>query len=367
MQLQTIKIAHFKNYKSEDISFCQGVNSIVGNNGMGKTNLLDAIYYSCMSKSYFGLSDKAIILHEEQFFRLDAKFITDKEELVVVKYQKGKKKEISLNGKNYEKYADHIGRFPVVMVSPDDISIVLEGSEVRRKFLDNVLCQEDSAYLKNIIQYNRILKQRNAALKKMGEERGIDNALLTSYDLQMIPLGNDIFERRKLFLEEFVPVLKAMYLMISDGQEEMDCIYKSSLLKEDFEKLLIDHREKDFYLQYTSVGIHKDDLVFSYEERPLKKYASQGQRKTFLLAIKLAQFEFLRRRLAKKPILLLDDIFDKLDPKRMNKLIHLLCNENFGQVFISDTHEVRLEKILKEYGLEFKHYKVIEGKLVDGE
>lgn len=367
MILEKIRLNFFKNYSELDLSFSHGVNCIVGNNGMGKTNLLDAIYYSCMTKSYFGLSDRLIIKHGEDFFRIDAIFEKKEKHNLVVKNKKGQKKEVICDEVPYEKYADHIGKFPVVMISPDDISIILEGSETRRKFLDNVLCQEDARYLCNIIQYNRVLKQRNAALKKMGEQRKIDGELLNSYDKQLLPLANQIFERRNLFLVEFVPVLKAMYLVISNGQEEMDCQYKSNLLTEKYEDLLLKNRDRDFYLQYTSTGIHKDDLVFTYEGRPLKKFASQGQRKSFLLAIKLAQFEFLRRRLGVKPILLLDDIFDKLDPQRMEKLVQLICDKNFGQVFVSDTHESRLEKLLQTYDLDYEQFLINEGMIVNGE
>ena len=363
MILKSIKLTNFKNYEQIELQFCDGINCLVGKNGMGKTNLLDAVYLSCMTKNYFGLNDKQLIFHENDFFRVESNF-EEKEsaQTVVAKYQKGKKKEMALNGKTYDKFSEHIGRFPIVMISPDDIKVILEGSEVRRKFLDNVLSQEDSIYLHNLLDYNRVLKQRNAALKGMKDRGGPDESLLQTYDKQLIGPAELIHQKRKDFLTDFVPVLKAMYLMISGGNEKVDCKYKSSLTEQSLEAALIESRMKDFYLQYTSKGIHRDDLIFEFEERALKKFASQGQRKTFLLALKLAQFEFLRRKKGSTPILLLDDIFDKLDKSRVNKLVELLTQESFGQVFITDTDEIRLAALVEKTELNFLRFTIKEGK-----
>lgn len=366
MNLNSIKLTNFKNYEEIALQFCDGINCLVGKNGMGKTNLLDAIYVSCMTKNYFGLTDKQLVFHEMDFFRIESSFEeNDAVQKVVAKFQKGKKKEMALNGKTYDKFSEHIGRFPIVMISPDDIKVILEGSEVRRKFVDNVLSQEDPLYLKNLLDYNRVLRQRNAALKSMKDRPSPDEDLLLTYDKQLIVPAEMIHERRKSFLTDFIPVLKAMYLMISGGQESVDCLYKSTLSEQTLEQSLIESRMKDFYLQYTSKGIHKDDLVFEFEGRPLKKFASQGQRKTFLLALKLAQFEFLRRKKGSTPILLLDDIFDKLDKQRVNKLVELLTKESFGQVFITDTDENRLTNLVEKTDLNFLRFTIKEGKVYE--
>ena len=362
MLLNSIKLTNFKNYEALSLQFCDGINCFVGENGMGKTNLLDAIYLSCMTKNYFGLTDRQLVFHERDFFRIESNFEKEALQKVVAKFQKGKKKEITLNGKTYDKFSEHIGRFPIVMVSPDDIKVILEGSEVRRKFIDNVLSQEDPFYLKSLMDYNRILKQRNAALKSMKDRGGPDEELLLTYDNQMLEPAAFIHERRKAFLSDFIPVLKAMYLVISGGNEQVNCIYKSSLNDQPLALALKETRMKDFYLQYTSKGIHKDDLVFEFEDRPLKKFASQGQRKTFLLALKLAQFEFLRRKKGNAPILLLDDIFDKLDHLRVNKLVKLLTQESFGQVFITDTDESRMTNLVEKTDLNFLRFTIKEGK-----
>ena len=362
MLLNSIKLTNFKNYEELSLQFCDGINCFVGKNGMGKTNLLDAIYLSCMTKNYFGLTDRQLVFHENDFFRIEANFEKTSSQKVVAKFQKGKKKEMALNGKTYEKFSEHIGRFPIVMISPDDIKVILEGSEIRRKFIDNVLSQQDPLYLKNLMDYNRVLKQRNAALKSMKDRGGPDEELLLTYDKQLLGPAALIHERRKAFLSDFIPVLKAMYLMISGGNENVNCVYKSSLLEQPLGQALIESRMKDFYLQYTSRGVHKDDLVFEFDDRPLKKFASQGQRKTFLLALKLAQFEFLRRKKEVTPILLLDDIFDKLDKLRVNKLVELLTQESFGQVFITDTDESRLTSLVEQTDLNFLRFTIKEGK-----
>lgn len=364
LYLQKIKLTNFKNYETQTVDFSEKVNCIVGLNGMGKTNLLDAVYYLCMCKSHFGIRDSYIKKHETAFFRLEGQFKKAKKRFkTVAKVIPKEKKTIELNDVAYDKLAEHIGQFPVVMITPFDAELALEGSEVRRKFLDNTLSQIDAEYLKALIQYNRLLKQRNATLKKFGETRKIDQGLLTIFDEQMEQPAQLIHQKRKNFSRAFIPIFQEFYKIISNDQETVNYTYRSHLNDNEFLPLVKESRQKDLILQRSTVGIHKDDLVFKIENFPLKKYASQGQTKSFILALKLAQYELLRREKELAPLLLLDDIFDKLDKQRVTQLLELLFEKEFGQIFFTDTHENRLSDILTKLDTDFKRFIINFGKV----
>ncbi|MFK7978527.1 MAG: DNA replication/repair protein RecF [Saprospiraceae bacterium] len=364
MHLKKIKLTNFKNYETQTVDFSEKVNCIVGLNGMGKTNLLDAVYYLCMCKSHFGISDSYIKKHETTFFRLEGQFKKGKKRFkTVAKVIPKEKKTIELNDVAYTKLAEHIGQFPVVMITPFDAELALEGSEVRRKFLDNTLSQIDAEYLSALIQYNRLLKQRNATLKKFAETRKINEGLLTIFDEQMEAPAQLIHQKRKAFSAQFIPIFQAFYKTISNDQETVNYTYRSHLNENEFLRLLKENRPKDLILQRSTVGIHKDDLTFKIENFPLKKYASQGQMKSFILALKLAQYELLRREKEIAPLLLLDDIFDKLDKQRVTQLLELLFEKDFGQIFFTDTHENRLSDILTKLDTPFKRFIINFGEL----
>ncbi len=364
MYIKELKLGQFKNFQSAALSFSPGINSFIGLNGSGKTNLLDAIYYLCMTKSYFNVTDRQVVKHGEKFYRVDSKLdLNEKEWGLVVKYQSGQKKIVEKNRVAYDKLAEHIGMLPIVMIAPDDVKLIQESGETRRKFVDNVLCQEDPIYLGHLMTYNKVIKQRNATLKTIRQANQFDRTLISIYDQQLEAPATYIHQKRKDFLADFLPVFKGVYLVISGGNEPVDIIYKSQLNEIDYKILLDQTFEKDYYLEYTSTGIHRDDLVFKFNEKALKKFASQGQRKSFLISLKLAQYEFLRRRKEIKPLLLLDDIFDKLDAERVTKVINLLQDDTFGQVFITDTDELRISNIVKELAKPHKEFIVNKGEI----
>lgn len=369
MHLTNIKLVHFKNYEQAQIDFSAQLNCFVGLNGMGKTNLLDAIYYLCVGKSYFAINDRAVLQQttEDKFFRLEGQFERDdKLEQVVVKVIPGKRKEIERNRVPYQRLSEHLGYFSVVMLSPFDINIALEGSEARRRFLDNTLSQIDKDYLLHLIQYNKLLSQRNALLKRFAAERRFDKALIEVYDRQMLPLGEAIFTKRQAFLERFQPHFHYFHQAIAADQEAVHYHYQSPLSQGNFSELLTEALEKDRILQRSTVGIHKDDIQFFINDTPLKRFASQGQLKSFVLALKLAQYRLLQEDKTHAPILLLDDIFDRLDGERVTQLVRLLIQEEFGQVFISDTDEVRMRALIEAFGVEYLLFRVVDGEVVEG-
>ncbi len=329
---------------------------------MGKTNLLDAIYYLCMCKSYSGINDRKLVIHDGDFFRLEGIFNSKKKkEKIVAKVIPGKSKVIEKNDIPYKKIMDHIGLFPVVMIVPDDTLLVSEGSEVRRKFLDNTLSQLEPLYLSSIITYNKIIKQRNTALKQFAAERFYDEKLIESYNDQLLEPAELIFKKRTSFAKEFTPLFERYYQKISGEQETVRCEYYSQLLSQHLDILLKQSAEKDRILQRTTCGIHRDDLKFFLGKYSLKSFASQGQLKSYVLALKLAQYEMLRIKKKLEPLLLLDDIFDKLDRFRVEHLITLLMENKFGQVFITDTHENRVQNIIEKFGSDFKKFVIDSG------
>lgn len=331
---------------------------------MGKTNLLDAVYYLCMGKSYFVNNDSHISLHGSEFFRLEGHFKRDsKSEKIVAKVLPRKKKELERNGVAYAKLSEHVGLLPVVIIIPDDTLLATEGSEERRRFLDNTISQLDPVYLRHLIQYQKVLRQRNAALKKMGENGRFQESLLEIYDHQLLEPGQYIFEKRTTFVKDFEPLLAQTYQLISDEAETAGCRYRSPLQKEpDLLELLKEAREKDRILQRTTTGLHRDDLIFQLDGFPLKRFASQGQLKSYILALKLAQYEVIKTHTRQAPLLLLDDIFDKLDEHRVQQLITLLQEGDYGQIFITDTDEKRVSQILEAGECVYCEFLITQGK-----
>lgn len=326
---------------------------------MGKTNILDAIYHLSFGKSYFNPVASQNIKHDEAFFVINGDYEKEgKTEKVIISLKKGQKKIIKRNGKAYEKFSDHIGFLPLVIISPADRDLITEGSTTRRKFIDNVISQSDKAYLSYLIKYNKTLEQRNALLKYFALNHTFNADTLEVYNSQLTEYGTKIFETRHTFLKAFIPIFKARYEVISSGNETVDLVYDSDLFENDLNTLLKNAINKDKALQYTSVGIHKDDLIFNIENHPIKKFGSQGQQKSFLIALKLAQFDFIKARSKVNPILLLDDIFDKLDEQRVSKIIKLVNDENFGQLFISDTHAERTEAAVKQVHQSYEIFKL---------
>jgi DNA replication and repair protein RecF len=362
MYLQQLSVINFKNYAEAGLTFSEGVNVFTGNNGAGKTNLLDAIHYLSLCKSYFNPIDSQQIKQGTDFFIITGNFNKNgKQEAVACSVKRNQKKQFKRNKKDYQRLADHIGLLPLVMVSPYDISIIIEGSEERRKFIDNVISQTDNLYLDELITYNKVLINRNALLKSIADTGRYDPSLMEVLDEQLIVSGNRIFEKRKFFMEAFTAIFNQHYKFISDDAEQVELIYESQLLQNDFAGLLKKSIEKDRVLERTTSGIHKDDLQFSIHGMPMKKFGSQGQQKSFLIALKLAQYSFLDRQNGFKPLLLLDDIFDKLDDQRVTKLMQMISNHDFGQVFITDTDVTRVKKIFTKIGVDIRLFKVKGG------
>ncbi len=359
MFLKSLNIVNFKNFESSDFIFSDKINCLVGENGVGKTNVLDAIHYLSFCKSYFNLVDSQNINHDASFFMLEGVFDkNERKEEVYCGLKRGQKKIVKKNNKAYSRLSDHIGQYPLVIISPYDRDLITDGSDVRRKFMDNVIGQSDKNYLATLIAYNRILSQRNALLKYFAQNGRFDATSLTVYDEQLIEYGTQIHEKRKAFVREFSPVFLKHHQTISKGKEEVEIVYESHLNEKVFTEVLRDGLAKDKVLQYTSVGIHRDDLSFLIKTFPVKKFGSQGQQKSFTIALKLAQFDFIKEHLGVKPILLLDDVFDKLDENRVSQLVFMVNEDHFGQIFISDTHPERMKEIVDRIHGEHKIFQL---------
>ncbi len=362
MYLQKLSLLNFKNYEDAELVFSEDANTFVGGNGEGKTNLLDAIHYLSICKSYFNPIDSQNIRHDGEFFVLQGMFaVGNKEENVYCGLKRNQRKIFKRNQKEYERLADHIGLLPVVMISPTDTSLITEGSEERRKFIDSIISQFDKRYLEDLINYNKVVSQRNALLKQFAQSRRFDEASLEIWDEQLITLAEKIYSKRHDFVNSFLPIFRDYYRFISHGREEVAVIYESHLHEGNFCNVLKAALEKDRIMQFTTVGIHKDDLIFTVEGHPVKRFASQGQQKSFLIALKLAQFDFIKEVKKVKPILLLDDIFDKLDNLRVKRLMELVSKENFGQIFITDAHPERVEKIFEDINVKIRTFVVKNG------
>ncbi|THH39261.1 DNA replication/repair protein RecF [Neolewinella litorea] len=363
MHLSSLKLTQFKNYARQTLAFSPRLNCFVGFNGAGKTNLLEAIYYLCMSKGYGSLADQYNIRHGDAGARLEGIFQLDddREDRIVVKLRKRQRKVIERNGTAYERISEHVGRYPVVIVTPDDISLVLEGSATRRRLLDNSLSQTDPCYLNHLITYNKLLENRNAQLKEL-DGRPDTSGLLSVYDEQLREPANYIYKKRRAFVGPFTELLLEAYAAISGQREEVGLEYKSHLTDHSWEDLLRERAEKDRVLQRTTGGIHRDDLIFTQDGHPLRRVASQGQLKSFVLSLKLAQYRLLEQSTNRTPILLLDDIFDKLDHERVRQLLELVMTSAFGQLFITDTDPERISALVSRLqGVDWQRFIVAEG------
>lgn len=349
LSLKKITLTQFKNYSLSHSLFSERVIGICGLNGRGKTNLLDAIYYLCFTKSYFSRSDSFNIQFDQDGFRLEGLFEkNDQEEKLVCIHRGLGRKEILLNDVLYEKFSAHIGHFPCVIIAPDDVELVTGLSEDRRRFMDTVLSQMDAGYLQHLIVYTKVLQQRNSLLKRFAEQGKTDWPLLEVLDEQLMQPGKYIFQKRIEFTNQLIPLVQKFYHQISGNEEVVTLLYESQLNSQNFDAILNQYRQKDFLLQRTNGGIHKDDLLIRMNDQVFKNIASQGQRKSLLFALKLAEFELLKLNKGFAPLLLLDDVFEKLDDRRMQNLLHWVCNENKGQVFITDTNKERLGKTLAD-------------------
>ncbi len=359
MFLKHLSLVNYKNLDSASFEFDTKINCFVGNNGVGKTNVLDSIYHLAFGKSYFNPITSQNINHNADFFVVEGQFEKlQKEEQILVSAKRGQKKVIKRNNKPYEKFSEHIGFIPTVIISPADRDLIIEGSETRRKFMDGVISQSNNVYLNKLIQYGKINAQRNSLLKYFAANHSFDRDTLEVYNLQLSDLGQYIFEKRKAFLEEFIPIFNKRYADITKNEEQVDISYKSQLFDSSLTSLLEANLQKDMALQYTSVGTHKDDLSFEIEGHPIKKFGSQGQQKSFLVALKLAQFDFIKAISKVNPILLLDDIFDKLDEQRVAHIVALVATDQLGQIFISDTHADRTEAVVKSSKQSYKLFKL---------
>ena len=359
MILEKLSLINFKNIDNNSLEFDDFINCFIGENGVGKTNVLDSIYQLAMTKSYFGSKLSQSIKHDCNFMLIDGKFKKDqKEEHVVNSLKRGEKRVVKRNGKKYNKFSDHIGFISVVMISPYDIDLIQEGSSTRRKFIDHIISQNNKLYLSQLINYNKILSQRNALLKFFKKKNTFDEKVLKVYDNQLNELSKPIFSTRSKFMKNFVPLFLNRYNTLSQHKEAVNILFQSQLINNSLDNLLTRSIEKDRHLQFTSCGIHKDDLIFEIDNHPIKSFGSQGQQKSFLISLKLAQFDFLKNESKSSPILLFDDIFDKLDNGRVKQLMKLANEEEFGQLFLSDTDLSRTEKIIKELNRDYKIFKL---------
>jgi DNA replication and repair protein RecF len=361
MYLKKLSLTNFKNYGQADLEFSSKINCIVGNNGVGKTNILDAIHYLSLTKSFFNNIDSVSIRHGEEFFIIQGLFVKDGEEdNIFCSFHRQKQKMLKRNGKEYERLSDHVGRYPVVMISPADNALISEGSEERRKFMNKIISQYNAEYLDSALNYNKALQQRNKLLRDFNATNNYDDEMLSVWDAQLIKYGVFVYSERDMLINELIPVFREYYSMVSNRKEKVRLKYRSHLSEGDFTGILKDALNKDRLLEYTTVGIHKDDLLFEMDGYSVRSLGSQGQQKSFLVALKLAKFDYIKRKAGFPPILLLDDIFDKFDADRVAQIIRLVGNHRFGQIFITDTHQDRLHNILSTLDTDYKLFRIGE-------
>ena len=357
--LKKISIINYKNILDKEYELDPKINCFVGDNGVGKTNILDAVYHLSMGKSYFNVKNDQLINRGKDYMLVDGVFeLNNKNESIVFSLKIGEKKVLKRNGKPYKKFSNHIGLIPVVLISPYDNDLINEGSSERRKFIDSIISQNDKEYLINLIAYTRVIQNRNKLLKQYNRSVDFDLDTIKVYDDQIYKLSEPIFKARDKFIKEFTPLVLEKYKHISDDKEKISIEYKSDLINNHVENLIKDSFQKDVILQYTSVGLHKDDFVFNIDENRIKRFGSQGQQKSFLIALKLAQFDYLKNETGNSPILLMDDIFDKLDLMRVKRIVEIVNSTNFGQLFLSDTDKDRIEKVLSSLNLSSKIFEV---------
>ena len=363
MWLKQLSVLNFKNYLDAALEFAPEVNAFTGDNGAGKTNLLDAIHYLSLCKSYFNPIDSQQIKNGGDWFMVQGEFDSDGVgNTVSCSLKRNQKKQFRKNKKEYTRLADHIGLFPLVMISPNDSVIVTDGSEERRRFMDQVLSQTDARYLDDLISYNRCLTQRNSLLKQAGRSGKLDPGLMEVLNMQLVMWGEAIFEKRRRFMDTFIPEFDRHYRFLTDGVEAVTLEYASLLADHVFTDLLEEHYERDRILERTTVGVHKDDLLFTiHDGLALKKFGSQGQQKSFLIALKLAQYSFLHQQKGFKPLLLLDDIFDKLDDKRVRKLMQMVSDDDFGQIFLTGTNADQIHRIFAEIDRKARVFEIVAG------
>lgn len=374
MYIENLKVSNFKNYANEELDLCDNVNCFVGNNGAGKTNLLDAVYYLSFCKSYFSPIDSQNIRQGEDFFAIHGRYRHDQDSFVVSCVQRrGQAKQMRLDKKNYKAFSEHIGKIPLVIITPSDQSLIIGGSDLRRKFIDGVISQTDRDYLSHLLQYQRCLEQRNRLLKSFYENRVFDEASLLLWDEQLVMHGVRLLRQRTDFMHDFIPIFENYFHSIVSADEHPEISYVSKTMEnasadnldKHFLDLLSEARQHDRYAQYTTVGPHKDDIELLIDGLSVKRYGSQGQQKSFLLALKLAQFEYIYKVSGIKPILLLDDVFDKLDMPRVKQLVHLVGSDRFGQVLLSDTQPGRVQAIFDEMPLvEHRIFNVEKGTIM---
>ena len=362
MKINKISLLNYRNLREVDISLSPKVNCLIGRNGMGKTNLLDAVYYLSFCKSTVTTTDNSNILHDEPFFMLQGSYVSDSgiEEEISCGFKRGEKKQFKRGGKAYERLSDHIGSIPLVMVSPADNELIAGGSEERRRFMDMVISQYDKEYLAALIRYNRALQQRNVMLRA---DYTPDAEMMSLIEDMMVTEAVRINRGRKLFVEELVPIFSQFHSTITGDNEQVSLRYRSHLNDDDLGELLVASRADDRNLGYTSKGTHRDELVMQLGGYPIKKEGSQGQNKSFLVALKLAQFDFLRRKGGETPLLLLDDIFDKLDSSRVEQIVNLVSGEGFGQIFITDVNREHIDSILESIDSGYRLFEVKKGEV----
>lgn len=366
MYLRKLTVHNFKNYSDSSVTFSSGVNALVGANGSGKTNLLDAVHYLALTKSAINNIDSQNILHGESFFSLKGEFLREEKSLVVLLNQaQSQKKVVKANGAPYDKVSEHIGLIPLVLISPNDTDLIREGSEIRRKFVDSLLSQVDRAYLNTLVQYNHVLKQRNALLKQFAERRSFDSDLLAPYTQKLQALGEPIYSKRSAWVKKFSPIIEGAYQTLAGLNEEVAFRYSSDWQANGMSVVYTSALEKDRILQRTTQGVHRDDFIFSLGNRPMKKIGSQGQQKSFVIALKLAQFQFFKEHFGFAPLLLMDDIFDKLDDQRIERLMAEVSGESYGQLLVTDARPERTHAIFSQAGLECQMITIHEGEVTE--
>ena len=366
MHIEKLSLFNFKNYEDITLDFSEKVNCLVGVNGSGKTNILDAIYYLSLTKSAFNNIDSQNIKFGERAFHIKGLFmLEEKQYAVTCGVQEGAKKSFRIDKKEYDRITEHVGRFPVVLIAPNDVDIIREGSEVRRKFFDTIICQIDNQYLENLIKYNQLLKQRNSILKNTAYKAKVDYDLINVYDDQLISLSRSLYNVRSRFIADYIHIFAEHYRRIADDRELASIKYKSDVGDEDYEERFKNNLKRDLALERTTMGVHRDDYRLNIENRPLKKFGSQGQQKTFLVAMKMAHFDIIKDVKGYKPILLLDDIFDKLDTYRIKQLVKMIADDAFGQIFITDAREERTKSVLRELNMEASFFRIEKGKRID--